>query len=74
MKKTTITCDHCGYDLSVASRAHEFRIVLSSEKLARRHFEGMTELDVVPPDPPVVEPRHFCDWKCLRNWLGKKGQ
>lgn len=66
MKK--ITCDHCERDLTYSGGCVEHSLVLSD-----RHFSG-------PPGPPVIdvyfvplleEDKHFCDFRCLNEWLKK---
>ena len=62
---TTITCDTCGADLaSHDTPATLYRIAVSVEQIAKTSpFSFATEYE-----PPIKQPLHFCNLKCLEEW------
>lgn len=67
--KTTVTCDHCGADLSDAGAMPTFRLSLASEAIP--NSGGM--LYAVHVDPILRRPAHFCHERCLTRWLAGRG-
>jgi len=64
MKVLTITCDHCGADLSVVdSGFDEYRIALSVEKV--RNTSNTRYATDFPP--PLSREHHFCNMNCLKQ-------
>lgn len=72
MKTERITCDGCGDELTVETKASNTRLVLQAEHRAE-------DADL-PGDPlirwafplPLTEGRHFCDLDCLVHWCGRE--
>lgn len=66
MKQENIVCDKCGSDLSShETPATEFRLVLDVETIKRNSeyaYEAMYY-------PPISGQKHFCDLKCLKDWV-----
>lgn len=55
---TTIHCDVCAADLTVAQRADDgYYLEVTSD--LKRQGNGLD---------PVPRARHFCDWQCLGNY------
>lgn len=69
-KKTTITCDHCGKDLSDAGAMPSFRLHLTAERVAN---SGAFQY-AVHVTPPLLGEAHFCGFPCLVGYLDGKGQ
>lgn len=64
MLSINITCDQCGADLSHSEKVH-YRIAVGIEHTFARIKEPETK-------PPFKDPHHFCNWKCLRDWVVSK--
>lgn len=68
MKTTTITCDHCGEDLTTTSNCVNYRIVLSCEQIPSAG--GMVTLMHV--ERPLNRRLDFCGERCFAQWSRKE--
>lgn len=59
-----ITCNNCSEDITFTDYAEDYRIVVTSERMA---LSGPICMDLAIV-APIQEPRHFCDFDCLRSW------
>jgi len=63
-----IYCDGCGDNLSASGNSIDYRLSLIVERIAP-HDGPLTD---VMRYPPIKKDCHFCDLRCLRNWLDSK--
>lgn len=61
----TITCDHCGGDLTPTTNCVAYRLALKLESIPRK--AGVVTLMEVYP--PIKRDMTFCGKKCLSGWL-----
>jgi hypothetical protein len=71
MKKVEITCDNCGKDLRHTNFEDEFRLVLSCEPKSHPGDGATTYATGFEPD--INRQHHFCDMRCLGDWLKNRG-
>jgi hypothetical protein len=62
-----INCDHCKTDLRYTSYAYEYRITLTDE--AKENNIGIAYASGIPRH--IAEDKHFCNLKCLKEWVNK---
>lgn len=60
-----IVCDNCGEDLLRRNRCPGFRLVLQSEEIP---LSG-NSVYAVNVYPDIDEDKHFCNLKCLSEWM-----
>ena len=64
MREVKITCDYCTRNITMAERGAHYTITLDSYERPGVHPMMHTYL-------PFDGKLHFCDMKCLRNWIDK---
>lgn len=67
METTTIVCDTCGNQLNRPSGSPRRYIEIIS-RLGPIALSGVVNAVMTAPAPE----RHFCDYNCLRRWLGEE--
>lgn len=66
MKKTKITCDYCGEDITDTGKYH---LTLSS----KLHLLDSDEIRTAIMRYPVIKDNHhFCHFRCLQDWVATK--
>jgi len=69
MRRETVTCDGCGFDLSVRTNSVDYRLVLDSEGKPGHGAGFYTDMLVYPP---VARSFHFCGLECLDRWRARE--
>ena len=67
MKKTEVTCDQCGADLTYTGNCEDFRIVLGNEGVPIA--PGIGAVTAMAICPPLKGTSHFCGVNCLGKWV-----
>jgi len=68
--KRSIICDNCGEELIVDSQyPHKFVLQLKSIDTGI-NTSGCTY--AVAMYPPLNQTQHFCNFKCLKNWIEER--
>ena len=66
-KIVTISCDRCNRDLTWTSNFVDYRIVLTDENIASNSV-AVTSMFI---SPHIDGTKHFCNFKCLHEWVNK---
>ncbi len=66
----TITCDHCGRDLTTTGNCEDYRVRLVSEGIPPRSGGGAVTLMAVSPLFP--HDLYFCNGRCFWKWAEQK--
>lgn len=68
-KRTEVTCDGCGADLTSTENREAYRLGLYNEELPVVSRSGV--VTCMASYTAIPHSHHFCDLRCLRKWLEK---
>lgn len=67
----SITCDHCGKDLTSTGNMPRWRLCLHAEKVPHDFPGGVGVVFSIHIPSPLEDPAYFCNKACLKAWVEK---